>query len=139
MNESLKVKIVRKLDELEDEAGRQLLDYLEFLESRYNRSRRGASALERIAEGIGDSLSAGKITDAAAKGTAQVVDAAGRVMAGLAAASKVVAEELQPRVEDRAGAAHPADEEAEATAHGGHDGESAGADAAEQSEDDARA
>ncbi|NIM49300.1 MAG: hypothetical protein GTN78_19975 [Gemmatimonadales bacterium] len=97
MNENLKGKITRKLDELSDEVGRQLLDYLEFLESKYNRSRRSPSTMQRIAENIEDRLGSVRIGDIAAKGTAQVVDAAGRVMEGLATASRAVAEELQPR------------------------------------------
>lgn len=97
MNENLKGKITRKLDELSDEVGRQLLDYLEFLESKHNRSRRSPSTMQRIAENIEDKLGSVRIGDIAAKGTAQVVDAAGRVMEGLATASRVVAEELQPQ------------------------------------------
>jgi hypothetical protein len=103
MNESLKSKIAEKLDAFDDEHGRQVLDYLEFLESKYNRSRRTPSTVQRLAEGIEDRLGGIRIGDVAAKGTAQVVDAASRVVAGLAAAGKAVAEELQPARPPEAG------------------------------------
>ncbi|MFQ6045132.1 MAG: hypothetical protein ACE5PT_02070 [Gemmatimonadales bacterium] len=107
MNENLKAKLLRKIDGLSDQAGRQLLDYVEFLESKHNRSRRSASPFEKVAENI-EGLGSGKLADAAAKGTADVVDAVGRVMAGLAAATKAAADEIQ-------GVAKRAAEQAEET------------------------
>lgn len=94
MNENLRAKIERKLEGLQDEQARQVLDYLEFLESKYNKSRRAPSALQRLAENIEDAIGAGTLGDAATKGTAPLVDAAGRVMAGLAAAGRAVVSEL---------------------------------------------
>jgi len=96
MNENLQSRIAGKLRNLPDEYGRQLLDYLEFLESKYNRSRRAPSAVQRLTENIEDRIGSARVSDVAAKGTAQVMEAAGRLMEGLAAASRVVAEELQP-------------------------------------------
>ncbi len=94
MNENLRAKIERKLERLQDEQARQVLDYLDFLESKYNKSRRAPSALQRLAENIEDAIGAGTLGDAATKGTAPLVDAAGRVMAGLAAAGRAVVSEL---------------------------------------------
>ena len=94
MNENLKTKIMRRLDDLPDEKGRQILDYLEFLDSRYNLSRRTPSAVQRIAEGIEDKIGSVRLADVATKSTAQVVDAASSVIEGLAAAGRVVADEL---------------------------------------------
>jgi hypothetical protein len=96
MNENLKSKISGKLDRLDDEAGRQLLDYMEFLESKYHRSVRSPSTVQKIAENLEDRLGTVSVTDVATKGGAQVLEAAGKLMDGLAAASRVVAEELQP-------------------------------------------
>jgi hypothetical protein len=94
MDETLRAKLLRKIDGLSDKTGRQLLDYIEFLESKHNRSRRTASPFERVAENI-EGLGTGRIADAAAKGTAEVVEVVGRVMAGLAAATKAAADEIQ--------------------------------------------
>jgi hypothetical protein len=96
MNENLKAKITRRLDGLSDEMGRQLLDYLEFLESRYNMSRRTPSTVQRIAEGIEDRIGSVRLADIAAKSTSQVVDAAAGVIEGLAAASRAMADEFSP-------------------------------------------
>lgn len=96
MNENLKSKISGKLDSLTDEMGRQLLDYAEFLESKYHRSVRSPSTVQKIAENIEDKLGTVSLTDVATKGGAQVLEAAGKLMDGLAAASRVVAEEIQP-------------------------------------------
>ncbi len=116
MNENLKSKIATKLDELSDERGRQVLDYLLFLESKYNRSQRAPSPIQRIAETVDETLGASRIADAASKGTSQLVEAAGRVMEGLAEAGKVVVDEIQagigPRTSKDAEPEAVADEEA---------------------------
>ena len=96
MNENLKTKITRRLDDLSDDIGRQVLDYLEFLESKYNMSRRAPSTMQRIAEGLEDRIGNVSVSDVATKGAAQVMDAASKMMEGLAAAGRVVAEELSP-------------------------------------------
>ena len=96
MNENLRSKIATKLDGRTDEAGRQLLDYVECLESKYHRSVRSPSTVQKIAENIEDKLGTVSLADIATKGGAQVMEAAGKLMDGLAAASRVVAEELQP-------------------------------------------
>lgn len=109
MNENLRAKILRKIDNLGDEGGRKLLDYIEFLESKYNRSKRSTSPFEKVADTIEETFGTGKFTDAAAKGTADVVDAAGRLMSSLAQATKAAAEELQGAAR-RAKAAERVDE-----------------------------
>ena len=94
MNDNLKSKIVRRLDDLPDDMGRQVLDYLDFLESKYNLSRRAPSTVQRLAENIEDRIGIGSVTDMATKGAAQVAEAASKMMEGLAAAGRVVADEL---------------------------------------------
>ncbi len=123
MNENLRAKIVARLEGLSDEHGRQLLDYLEFLLSKYNQSRRAASPLKRFAESLEDALGGTSLTDTAAKGTAQVVDAAGRVMAGLSAAGRAVADELAGTPEEPEPVSEGDAEEAKPELkieHGGH-------------------
>jgi hypothetical protein len=113
MNENLKARITGKLGTMTDEAGRQLLDYIEFLESRHNRSVRSPSTVQKIAENIEDRIGSVSLADVATKGGAQVMEAAGKLMDGLAAASRVVAEELQPppRSEDGQGQEPPKQEQ----------------------------
>ncbi len=95
MDEKLKATINRRLEKLPDDTARQLLDYIEFLESKYNRSTRERSPLERLADNVEGTLRASRIGGAAIKGTAQVLDAASSVMRGVADAGRVVVEELQ--------------------------------------------
>ena len=102
MNENLKTNIVQKLEILTDESGRQLLDYMEFLESKFNRSTRERSTLERLAENVEGTLRSNPIGEAAIKGTGGIIDAAGSVARGVAAAGQAVLDELQQVVGDGA-------------------------------------
>nr|MDJ0766896.1 hypothetical protein [Myxococcota bacterium] len=95
MNEKLKETITQKLDDLDDEHGRQLLDYMEFLESKHNRSTRTQTTFERIAENVEGTLRGSRLGDAAIKGTEGILDAAGTVAKGVAAAGQAVLDELQ--------------------------------------------
>ena len=63
MNSNLRDRIVRTLDVLPDERGYQLLDYIEFLESKYaERTAQSPNALQRFAEGVEDTLRAGRVS-----------------------------------------------------------------------------
>lgn len=95
MDEKLKATITQRLDELPDETARQLLDYIEFLESKYNRSTRDRSPFERLADNVEGTLRASRIGEAAIKGTSSVLDVASSVVKGVADAGRVVVEELQ--------------------------------------------
>jgi len=94
MNDNLRTKITNRLVDLDDEGGRQLNDYMEFLLSRYNKSKRVPSTMQRIAEGIEDRLGPTQIADAASKGASQVVDALDSMISGIAAAAKTVTQDM---------------------------------------------
>ena len=94
MNDNVKAKIISRLDYLDDEGGRQLFDYLEFLLSKYNKSKRAPSTMQRIAEGIEDKLGPTQIAEAASKGASQVVDALDSMITGIAAAAKTVTQDM---------------------------------------------
>jgi len=97
MNEFLKKRIDRKLESLPDERIYQVLDYIEFLESKYSsRTTTEPSPLQKLAETVEDTLRAGKVSVSAIKGTMDAMSAAGRVMSGLAAAGKAVVEQVAP-------------------------------------------
>jgi hypothetical protein len=98
MNEFLKKRVERKLDSLSDERVYQVLDYIEFLESKYAaRAPVQPSPLQRLAETVEDTLRAGRVSASAIKGTMDAMAAAGRVMSGLAAAGKAVVDEVAGR------------------------------------------
>ncbi|HEX9581894.1 MAG TPA: hypothetical protein VF970_12390 [Gemmatimonadales bacterium] len=95
MNEIMRKRLMRILDNLPDETAHQALEYLEFLETRHGTGSRVASPLQRIAEGVEDTLRATRVPAAAIKGTMNAVDAASRVMDGLAAAGRAAVDELR--------------------------------------------
>jgi hypothetical protein len=62
MNDSLKERIIRHLEPLPDERGYQVLDYIEFLESKYAASAAPSpSIFQRFTEGVEDTLRAGRV------------------------------------------------------------------------------
>lgn len=93
MNEQLKQRILRRLEALADERGYQILDYVEFLESRYAQRSAPTNLFAKISEGIEDTMRAARIPIRAISGTTGLVDSAGKVMKGVAAAAQSVVDE----------------------------------------------
>lgn len=93
MNDLLKQRIGRMLDTLSDERGYQILDYVEFLESRYAERARPSGILAKLTETVEDTMRAGKLPIQAISGTMTLMDSASRVMKGLAAAGQAVVDE----------------------------------------------
>lgn len=93
MNDLLRQRILRALDQLDDERAYQVLDYLEFLSSKYAARARPSGFLAQITEAVEDTMRAGKLPLQAISGTMGVVDSAAKVMRGLAAAGQAVVEE----------------------------------------------
>jgi hypothetical protein len=92
MNQNLRERIVRKLDELPDERGYQLLDYVEFLESKYaGKTAVAPGVFERFAEGVEDTLRAGKVSASTIAETMGLLNKAMNVLGGVAATGKSLA------------------------------------------------
>jgi len=95
MNEFLKKRIDRKLEVLPDERVYQILDYIEFLESKYAAKTSGEPGpFQKLAETVEDTMRAGRLSAGAIRGTMDAMSAAGRVMGGLAAAGKAVVDQV---------------------------------------------
>ena len=107
MDEILRKRLERKLEGLADEKAYQVLDYIEFLESKYGSTARAPSPLERITEGVGDTLRAARAPASAIRGTMNAMDTASRMMRGLVSAGKAAVREIADSV---AGGAPPAPE-----------------------------
>jgi hypothetical protein len=99
VDELLKRRIDRALEGLTQEQAYQALDYIEFLQSKYA-TRRRPSTIEKIANGVEDTLRVSKVPIAAIKGTREVFNTAERVMRGLADASRSVVDGLQEQVNE---------------------------------------
>lgn len=93
MNDLLKQRIMRALETLPDERAYQVLDYVEFLESRYAERQRPSGILAQITDTVEDTLRAGKLPLQAISGTMGVMDSASKIMKGLAAAGQAVVDE----------------------------------------------
>src|SRR5437764_15210650 len=89
MNDILRERLIRKLDTLPEEKIYQILDYIDFLESKYApKPSTAPNPLKRFAEGIEDTLRAGKMSAGVIGGTMDVMGKGGRVVPGGANAGK---------------------------------------------------
>jgi hypothetical protein len=93
MNDLLKQRIIRLLDAAEDERGYQILDYLEFLESKYATRSQPDNLFAKITATVEHTMRAGKLPIQAISGTMGLMDSAAKVMKGLVAAGQAVVDE----------------------------------------------
>ena len=95
MNEHLRDRILRKLETLSDERGYQVLDYVEFLESRYaERQSTTANAFTRFTESIEDRLRAGKVSASAIAETVGFMNRAANALNSAVTTGKNMANDL---------------------------------------------
>lgn len=95
MNEHLRDRIIRKLDTLADERGYQILDYVEFLESRYaERQQSSATPFTRFTEAVEDRLRAGKVSATTIAEAMNLMNRAANVLNGALAAGRSVANDI---------------------------------------------
>jgi hypothetical protein len=107
MNDLLKQRILRALDRLSDERGYQILDYIEFLESKYAERQRPTNIFAKLTETVEDTMRAGKLPLQAISGTMGIMDTAGKLMKGLAAAGQAVVDEAVKAAESKPAASAP--------------------------------
>src|SRR5438477_13153828 len=95
MNEHLRDRILRKLETLPDDRGYQVLDYVEFLESKYaERQSPTANAFTRFTEAIEDKLRAGKVSATAIAETVGFMNRAASVLNNAVEAGKSATNEF---------------------------------------------
>jgi hypothetical protein len=102
VNDVLAERIRRKLDTLTDEQAYQVLDYVEFLESKYAQRAAGAPAFQKVAETLEDTLRAGRVPLNIIRGTMDTVGKAGKFLEGLAAAGKAAVEDATRKPTEKA-------------------------------------
>ena len=113
MNSYLRDKLLQKLETMADERGYQVLDYVEFLESKYAERQTptaaaAANPLSRFADAVEEKLRAGRVSASTIAETMSLMNKAVGVLNGAAAAGKSVASDLMTatsRVVDAATAA----------------------------------
>ena len=102
MNDLLKQRINRLLDAASDERGYQILDFVEFLDSKYAERSQPDGLLSRITATVENTMRAGKLPIQAITGTMGLMDSAAKVMKGLAAAGQAVVDEAVKAAEGTA-------------------------------------
>jgi hypothetical protein len=115
MNPYLRDKLLQKLETVSDDRGYQVLDYVEFLESKYAEKQPAAAAaasnpLSRFADAVEEKLRAGRVSASTIAETMSLMNKAVGVLNGAAAAGKSVASDLMSatsRVVEAAAAAAP--------------------------------
>jgi hypothetical protein len=93
MQEQLRERILRKLDGLSDERAYQLLDYLEFLESKYASRTAPSNIFTQLKEKAEDALRAGKFSAETIGKTVGAMDSAQKIVKGIVAAGEAVVDE----------------------------------------------
>ena len=93
MNDLLRQRIARKLEALPDDKGYQVLDYIEFLESKYAERSASGGIFAKISDTVEDTMRAGKLPIQAISGTMGLMDSAAKVARGLVAAGESVVDE----------------------------------------------
>ena len=95
MHDFLKDRILRRLEPLSDERLYQVLDYIEFLESKYAEHKAAPpNVFQRFAEGVEDTMRAGRLSATAVADTMNLMSKAMGVLNGVAAAGKSVASDI---------------------------------------------
>lgn len=109
MNDVLRRRIMRRLESLPDDRVYQVLDYVEFLESRYNRGPvDDSTALQRLGERLEDGLRKRTLNPANLREAFQLISTADRVLSSVSSAGRQILDELQLPPEER-DAADPVD------------------------------
>ena len=89
MNDVLRDRLWRKLDALPEQQLYQVLDYIEFLESKYAPGRSAPpSALQKFAERLEDGMRLRNVAPKVISGTVGLVGTANKVMKGVSEAGK---------------------------------------------------
>jgi len=109
VNDLLKERILRRLEALPEDKAYMVLDYVEFLESKYaQRQAPGPNVFQRFAEGIEDTLRAGNVSASTVAEAMGFMGKAMNVLSGVAAAGKSVADDLVGATKSAAAPAAPA-------------------------------
>jgi len=95
MHEILRDRILRRLEALPEDRLYQVLDYVEFLESKYaQRQAPAPNVLQRFAEGVEDTLRAGNLSASTVAEAMGFMSKAMGVLSGVAAAGASVASDI---------------------------------------------
>jgi len=123
MHDVLRARVLRKIESLPEEQVYQVLDYIEFLDSKYGSpdQQKQAGGFQRLAEGLEDGLRNRSLDPSRLREAFQVFAAADRAMSGVAKAGRQLFEEIAG-----GGRVEVDGEEVEASAEPGPEGSAEG-------------
>lgn len=100
MHDVLRQRLLRKIESLPDEQIYQILDYIEFLESKYAAAGTvEASGLQKFAEGLEDKLRRKAVSPSTIREAFQLISAADRVLSGVSSAGRQILSDLNQVLE----------------------------------------
>jgi hypothetical protein len=104
MHDVLRQRLIRRIESLPDEQVYQVLDFIEFLESKYARDLQvETTGLQKFAESLEDKLRKKAVSPSTIREAFQLIAAADRVLSNVSTAGKQILSELgTPVVEDGA-------------------------------------
>jgi hypothetical protein len=102
VHEVLRQRLLRRIESLPEEQVYQVLDFIEFLESKYARDLKvEATGLQKFAEGLEDKLRKKAVSPSTIREAFQLIAVADRVLSSVSSAGKQILSELgAPPVED---------------------------------------
>lgn len=116
MHDVLRQRLMRRIETLPDEQVYQVLDYIEFLESKYAAAADlEASGLQKFAEGLEDKMRKRAVSPNTIREAFQLISAADRVLSGVSSAGKQILNDLNSVVEPSDGEGAAGDTKGDAT------------------------
>lgn len=96
MHDGLRNRLVRQIETLPDEQVYQVLDYIEFLASKYNRAPASQpNGVQRFTERLEDRMRMQGLAYGTIKGALGIMGTAGKVVSGISEASRTVIREVE--------------------------------------------
>lgn len=95
MHDVLRQRLLRRIESLPETQVYQVLDYIEFLESKYAKEAKvEASGLQKMAEGLEDKMRKKAMNPATIREAFQLIAAADRVLSGVSSAGRQIFSDL---------------------------------------------
>jgi hypothetical protein len=100
MHDALRQRLLRRIESLPDQQIYQVLDFIEFLESKYAGSEPSeATGLQRFAESLEDKLRRRAVSPTTIREAFQLISAADRVLSDVSSAGKQILSDLNQALE----------------------------------------
>ena len=102
MDDVLRQRLIRKIESLPEEQVYQVMDYIEFLDTKYGGMPEQASGLQKLGEGIQDRMRKRAMNPATIREAFQIISTADKVLQSVSNAGKRLMDELTQPVDAEA-------------------------------------